>query len=240
MFVGLSKNLGGGFRVGIGTRINLDNNKSNKKDEQQEEFINFINSMNDKILESIKIFIETNGYNFQELSRYEIDLDNLFLDSKKYDELIEISKEVKRVIERTIEIKDYGVVAKRKVSEEVYKLVDFVEDYKKNFNIYLEQGLATNKIEIDYGQYKLAPIQKEDNQKPISALYKIFIYLGVLILPFIFAWFTLKKGFSKTSRIISFIWLGLFLFSMANGIKKDNLNNANTTPTTTNQEVKTK
>ena len=59
-------------------------------------------------------------------------------------------------------------------------------------------------------------------------------------MPLIFAWFTLKKGFSTTSRVLAFIWFIFFLASLGNMSKTDNLNNTNTTPTTTNQEVKTK
>jgi Ethanolamine utilization protein EutJ (predicted chaperonin) len=76
MFLGLSKNIGGGFRLGIGTRINLNqnnNNKISKKDEQEEEFITFINSMNEKSLNSIKKFIENSGYDFNKLSNAYLD-----------------------------------------------------------------------------------------------------------------------------------------------------------------------
>ena len=250
MFVGLSKNLGGGFRLGIGTRINLNqnnnNNKSSKKDEQEEEFIKFINSMNEKSLNSIKKFIENSGYDFNKLSNYDIDLDELFVGNKKYEEFSKLVIEASKIITRTMEIKDYGVVAKRRISDKVYELVDFEEDYSKNFNTYLEQGLTTPSKEIDFSKYTFTNpmgIKKQENsskEKDISIFYKIFIYLGVLVMPLIFAWFTLKKGFSTTSRVLAFIWFIFFLASLGNMSKTDNLNNTNTTPTTTNQEVKTK
>ena len=50
MFIGISKNLGNGFRIGIGTKINLDNNnKKNEKDKKEQEFEEFLNSMNTKL-----------------------------------------------------------------------------------------------------------------------------------------------------------------------------------------------
>ncbi|ABV68110.1 hypothetical protein Abu_1874 [Aliarcobacter butzleri RM4018] len=234
MFIGISKNLGNGFRIGIGTKINLDNNnKKNEKDKKEQEFQEFLNSMNTKTLDSVKKFVETNGYNFEEISKYEIDLDDLFIGSKKYEEFMKIVLDINKIAMRTLEIKDYGVVAKRKISDSVYNLVDFVEDYNKNFNTYLEQGLATKSIEIDYTQYKRVEIKKEKNISEISMVYKIFIYIGVIFMPYIFAWFTLKKGFSKTSRIISFVWLVLLLIGFINSPKNDQ--NTNTTNTT--QEV---
>ncbi|MCG3703257.1 hypothetical protein L5F68_02785 [Aliarcobacter butzleri] len=235
MFVGLSKNLGNGFRIAIGTKINLDKNNKNKKDEQEEEFREFLNSMQKKSLDSLKKFIETNGYDFEELNKREIDLDDLFVGSKKYEEFIKILLEVNKIIERTLEIKDYGVVAKRKISDQVYELVDFCEDYNKNFNTYLEKGLATNKIDIDYTQFNLVEIKKEKDTQNVSLILKLFIYLGVVFMPYIFAWFTLMKGFSKTSRIISFIWLVVFLMGVSNSFKDKNVNNPN--PISTTQEI---
>ncbi|EAI2231639.1 hypothetical protein DT103_08980, partial [Campylobacter jejuni] len=45
MFVGFSKNLGNGFRIGIG--YNLNNNKPSKRDNDREEFVS-------KVLSEIK------------------------------------------------------------------------------------------------------------------------------------------------------------------------------------------
>lgn len=35
--------------------------------------------------------------------------------------------------------------------------------------------------------------------------------LGILIFPLIFAWFTLRHGYSTTARVVSFVWLILCL-----------------------------
>lgn len=82
--------------------------------------------------------------------------------------------------------------------------------------------------------------QEKVEKNSIFYEFKFFTYIGVLVMPLIFAWFTLKKGFSTTSRVLAFIWFILFLASFGNMSKTDNQNNINTTPTTTNQEVKTK
>ncbi len=242
MFLGLSKNIGGGFRLGIGTRINLNqnnNNKISKKDEQEEEFITFINSMNEKSLNSIKKFIENSGYDFNKLSNYDIDLDELFVGNKKYEEFSKLVLEASKIITRTMEIKDYGVVAKRRISDKVYELVDFEEDYSKNFNTYLEQGLTTPSKEIDFSKYTFTNPMEIKNQEKVeknSIFYefKFFTYIGVLVMPYIFAWFTLKKGFSSISRIISFVWLVVVIMIYLDSNKINNTN------TTTTQEVKTK
>ena len=45
--------------------------------------------------------------------------------------------------------------------------------------------------------------------------------LGIFLLPFVFAWFTLRQGYSTRARVISFGWMILFIFAMANGASED-------------------
>lgn len=35
----------------------------------------------------------------------------------------------------------------------------------------------------------------------------VWLIIGIILVPLIFAWFTLKKGYSKTAKILSFGWL---------------------------------
>lgn len=35
--------------------------------------------------------------------------------------------------------------------------------------------------------------------------------IGILLLPIVFAWFTLRQGYGKTARIVSLTWMGLWL-----------------------------
>lgn len=38
-----------------------------------------------------------------------------------------------------------------------------------------------------------------------------WLAIGILILPYIFAWFTLRQGHSVLSRVVSFAWMGCSL-----------------------------
>jgi hypothetical protein len=40
---------------------------------------------------------------------------------------------------------------------------------------------------------------------------------GVLLMPYIFAWFTLRKGYSMRARVISFGWCAIIVFSLLGG-----------------------
>lgn len=46
-------------------------------------------------------------------------------------------------------------------------------------------------------------------QKPVS----ILLGIGIFLFPIIFSWFTLKQGYSTVSRIISILWMMLYIFS---------------------------
>jgi len=43
----------------------------------------------------------------------------------------------------------------------------------------------------------------------VGIFRKILIGTGVLFMPYLFAWFTLKPGYSKNFRKLSFIWMGI-------------------------------
>ncbi|NUE95417.1 DUF4236 domain-containing protein [Gilliamella sp. ESL0232] len=54
--------------------------------------------------------------------------------------------------------------------------------------------------------------QKRED-KPQHQSLSILLIIGIIFFPCIFAWFTLKKGYSKTARIISFAWMVLSIIA---------------------------
>lgn len=48
-----------------------------------------------------------------------------------------------------------------------------------------------------------------------------WLVIGIILLPIIFAWFTLRKGFGKKTRIVSFGWMVIFLLAQPTGDKKN-------------------
>jgi hypothetical protein len=43
----------------------------------------------------------------------------------------------------------------------------------------------------------------------------IKLKIGVFFIPIVFAWFTLKKGYSTTARVVSFVWLVITLAALS-------------------------
>ena len=53
------------------------------------------------------------------------------------------------------------------------------------------------------------PLSLDKNRKVGGGLV-----LGIVFMPYLFAWFTLRSGYSRRSRIAAFIWLGIIVFSL--------------------------
>lgn len=47
----------------------------------------------------------------------------------------------------------------------------------------------------------------------------ILLAIGIMFMPYIFAWVTLKKGYSSNARVISFGWLALMVIVWVFGAK---------------------
>lgn len=67
----------------------------------------------------------------------------------------------------------------------------------------------------------LAAPPKDNKQGPSPASPQRSISaglgLGIFLLPYIFSWWTLRKGYSVSSRVVSFLWCVALLFSMFSG-----------------------
>ena len=73
-------------------------------------------------------------------------------------------------------------------------------------------------------QAKRETTRNEPLRPPLSFMPKferrvsILLGIGIFLMPYIFAWFTLREGYSKSARFISFGWL---LFLVFFGMQKD-------------------
>jgi hypothetical protein len=73
-------------------------------------------------------------------------------------------------------------------------------------------------------QAKREATRNEPLRRPLPFMPKferrvsILLGIGIFLMPYIFAWFTLREGYSKSARFISFGWL---LFLVFFGMQKD-------------------
>lgn len=68
-----------------------------------------------------------------------------------------------------------------------------------------------------------------------SNLRKVGVLLGagILLVPYVFSWFTLRKGHSTKSRIISFSWLGLLILAKLSPVERRHVSNTTQNPSST-------
>lgn len=65
-------------------------------------------------------------------------------------------------------------------------------------------------------QMNMSQVQQQVPPLPFMPKFErkvsILLGIGIFLMPYIFAWFTLRKGYSKPARFISFGWLLLLVF----------------------------
>ncbi|OTG93581.1 hypothetical protein B9T24_14010 [Acinetobacter sp. ANC 4654] len=65
-------------------------------------------------------------------------------------------------------------------------------------------------------QMNMSQVQQQVPPLPFMPKFErkvsIILGIGIFLMPYIFAWFTLRKGYSKPVRFISFGWLLLLVF----------------------------
>lgn len=78
--------------------------------------------------------------------------------------------------------------------------------YTTNANYKKSKGTLNDPIHL---------IQQEGSDKEKrNVLVTILLWIGIFIFPFIFAWFTLQRKYTKFEKVIAFGWLLLVLFAM--------------------------
>lgn len=65
-------------------------------------------------------------------------------------------------------------------------------------------------------QMNMSPVQQQVSPLPFmpkpERKVSILLGIGIFMMPYIFAWFTLREGYSKPARFISFGWLFFLVF----------------------------
>ena len=77
-------------------------------------------------------------------------------------------------------------------------------------------GLNESKPEIASSPVNVAqnPIQRGTQEVPVRKV-GFLLGVGILFFPYIFSWFTLRKGHTTQSKVISFVWLGVTVLMIA-------------------------
>lgn len=187
MFFGVSKNIGG-FRIGVGTRISGKKKGPTNKELKSAEFSAFMDKVQGELNTAIATLIEANGYDFNKLRKEKADLNEVFAGNEDYKEFISLFESAKSKIEKVMFSGDNGVVAKRTITDEVFKIKEFINRTYPGFTPASSNAVSTEKRRVGF-----------------------ILGFGILVMPFIFSWFTLRKGHTKVARLVAFSWLVFLL-----------------------------
>lgn len=67
----------------------------------------------------------------------------------------------------------------------------------------------------------LAHVRSENEEHVVASgngTPGVALFTGIVLLPLIFSWFTLREGYSKTTRILSLSYAGIYLAAVAGGV----------------------
>lgn len=190
MFIGISKNVGNGLRIGVGKRIGGRRKGPSAKQIKTKEFGEFLKKVEDELNIALITFVQANHLDYYELEKNDTRLESVIKDTETYEQFIDHLMSAQNEIEQVIFSGDEGVVARRKITESVYTVKNFINKKYPGFT----------------------PKLKKKKSMPLLVLF----WIGVLFFPYIFSWLTLHNSFSKTSKFIAFSWMILMVIGMIN------------------------
>ena len=232
-----------GFRFGVGKKIggiNFFISKSFSTDKKtitkkspvkkqptatelkNREFSNFLHKTEKDANDLIMDFFELNGYNPARLSRENIDIDDLFEGDESYQVFSELASDLKEEIEKTAYSGDTGIQAKRDIAEKLFELKSFITKYKAKDHLNPKyQFLKQPELESEISAKPLVTkqINSDIKTKKINSVLSVFLWIGIFFVPYIFSWFTLRKEFTKTNRVVAFGWMFFVLFILVTSNK---------------------
>lgn len=139
MFLGVSKNVGNGFRIGVGTKIGGGKSpKPSNKKLRSDEFSTFMLKVQTDMNSGLLAFIENNGQNFKQLQKSKADLDEVFADNEKYKEFMSIYNQAREDIDKVLYTADDGIIAKRSITDAVFNVKNFISREYPNYQVRTE------------------------------------------------------------------------------------------------------
>ena len=175
------------FISGIDTRLNINKADSQNEKLQSLGFLSFLEEVQVELHAAVAVFINVNGHDPAQIKKDQIDLNHLFAKDPNYQDFLALFARTKANIEQWVAEDNPEPLAHQAIVDQVIGLRAFIEA-RYATPAAKPAGLASKR---KVGHYFGA---------------------GILFFPIVFAWFTLRKGYSNWLRIGAFIWLGVFLY----------------------------
>ncbi|ECL4284515.1 hypothetical protein FTJ34_09380 [Campylobacter jejuni] len=193
MFVSFSKNLGNGFRIGVGYNFN---NKPSKRDNDREEFvskvINEIKNLIQEMCNKLNISLETFEFTIEQNCQIEIS-DVLIEDNaKKISEISDIFSNITELIEKIRFSKSLSSQTKEKITDLIFKskkiisTLEYEDNLEQRLILLLSEKLQKEENEIRRMIKKSKKNRVTGEKKKVGCLtYIIIFFIIMFIISFI-------------------------------------------------------
>lgn len=175
------------FIIGIDTQLKINKADSQNKKLQSLGFLSFLEEVQTELNAAVAVFIEVNDHDVQLLTADKTDINILFADNEHYPDFVAYFERTKADIEHWIAVDNPEPLAHQAIVDQVICLRAFIET-------------------------RYAAAISEPDTPPKQRKVGHYLGAGIVFFPIIFAWLTLRKGYSNWLRIGAFIWLGVFLY----------------------------
>ena len=175
------------FFTGIDTRLIINKADSHNEKLQSLGFLSFLEEVQDELNTAVAVFIVVNGHDLKQVKADKTDINVLLADSAHYPAFVALVARTKANIEQWVAEDNPEPLAHQAIVDQVIGLRAF--------------------IEARYATPAAKPAALPSKRKVGH-----YFGAGILFFPIVFAWFTLRKGYSNWLRIGAFIWLGVFLY----------------------------
>ena len=186
------------FITGIDTRLIINKADSQNKKLQSLGFLSFLEEVQDELNTAVAVFIVVNGHDLQQVKANNTDINVLLADSEHYPDFVALLARTKATIEHWVAEDNPEPLAHQAIVDQVIGLRAFIEARYANLKTETE-------LEVQPGKRKVGH----------------YFGAGIVFFPIIFAWLTLRKGYSNWLRIGAFIWLCVFLYFTIPGLKEE-------------------
>lgn len=179
---------------GIDTQLNINRADSQNKKLQSLGFLSFLEEVQAELNAAVAVFINVNGHDPAQIKKDQLDVNHLFAKDPNYQDFLALFARTKASIEQWVAEDNPEPLAHQAIVDQVIGLRAFIEAR------YAEPESA-----LPLGKRKVGH----------------YFGAGIVFFPIIFAWFTLRKGYSNWLRIAAFIWLAVFLYFTLPSPKKE-------------------
>ena len=226
------------FITGIDTRLNIDKSDSHNEKLQSLGFLSFLEEVQQELNNAVTVFLTVNGHDVSLLIQAGTDINTLFVNDdssgeevgvggagsdganshNNYREFVFLFNYTKANIEKAVVAEGPEQLAHQVIVDEVIKLRAFIESRYPAPAVTLSQAeepsqAATSHQEPSPNQAAMPNQEPVSSPRPPKRPLEFFLGAGILFLPIIFAWFTLRQGYSWLIRTVAFVWLAVFLFA---------------------------